>query len=327
MVAAMKGIYRQARGYNRGRRLSERKSVNLLVIHSAEGARTVADLGAWFARTTSGSSHAGVDSAGNYGQYVNYGDTAWTNPPLNQESDTLETCAFARWSRKQWLANPKMLEATAHWIAWRATQRRIPLRVLTTAQVKAGYAGVCDHDAVSKAFRASDHWDVGANFPWDVVMKRAKEIAGVGGSKPSKSNRTVYTVRKGDTLSAIAKKHDLSVSDLAKTNGIKDKDVINIGQKLVLKSAKKKDVGVSGRYPLPSSHYYSTPARSRSNHSGYYSSDRPAIALIQREVGVKADGQYGPNTRRAVIKWQRANGVAADGVVGPRTWARMRTVG
>ncbi len=43
------------------------------------------------------------------------------------------------------------------------------------------------------------------------------------------------------------------------------------------------------------------------------------VAAVQRRLGLKADGVYGPRTRRAVKRFQRRNGLAADGVVGPAT--------
>jgi lysozyme len=46
---------------------------------------------------------------------------------------------------------------------------------------------------------------------------------------------TTYTVKKGDTLSFIAKNHKTTVKSLVSLNGIKDPDKIYIGQKLRLK--------------------------------------------------------------------------------------------
>lgn len=43
-----------------------------------------------------------------------------------------------------------------------------------------------------------------------------------------------YTVQAGDTLTKIAKAHGTSVSELAKQNGIKDINKIEIGQELSL---------------------------------------------------------------------------------------------
>lgn len=45
-------------------------------------------------------------------------------------------------------------------------------------------------------------------------------------------NKGNYTVKKGDTLSGIAKRFNVKVDDLVKWNGIKDKNLIRIGQVL-----------------------------------------------------------------------------------------------
>lgn len=46
-------------------------------------------------------------------------------------------------------------------------------------------------------------------------------------------------------------------------------------------------------------------------------------ALIQKTVGVTADGKFGNATKTAVKEWQRANGLTADGCVGSATWKKM----
>lgn len=49
----------------------------------------------------------------------------------------------------------------------------------------------------------------------------------------SESNKTtIYTVKKGDTLSAIAKKYNTTVNELAKINNIKNVNLIYPGQKI-----------------------------------------------------------------------------------------------
>lgn len=51
--------------------------------------------------------------------------------------------------------------------------------------------------------------------------------------------------------------------------------------------------------------------------------DDDRIRRIQRAVGVKVDGIYGPATAAAVATWQRAHGLCADRIVGPITAAAM----
>lgn len=60
-------------------------------------------------------------------------------------------------------------------------------------------------------------------------------------SAPSDSSVEVYMVKKGDTLSKIGAKFGVSVSDLVKWNGIKDPDLIKIGQKIEIKAPATND--------------------------------------------------------------------------------------
>jgi cell wall-associated NlpC family hydrolase len=44
-----------------------------------------------------------------------------------------------------------------------------------------------------------------------------------------------------------------------------------------------------------------------------------AVARVQRALGIRADGIFGPQTRRAVRAYQARHGLLVDGIVGPRT--------
>ncbi|MFC3016125.1 peptidoglycan-binding domain-containing protein [Virgibacillus litoralis] len=47
------------------------------------------------------------------------------------------------------------------------------------------------------------------------------------------------------------------------------------------------------------------------------------VERIQRAVGVKPDGIYGPITEAAVRDYQLRHGLQIDGIVGPETWNVM----
>src|SRR4051794_597742 len=49
----------------------------------------------------------------------------------------------------------------------------------------------------------------------------------------------------------------------------------------------------------------------------------PAVVAIQRQVGVAADGIFGPITRAGVERFQRAHGLGVSGIVDARTWAAL----
>ena len=48
-----------------------------------------------------------------------------------------------------------------------------------------------------------------------------------------------------------------------------------------------------------------------------------AVVVLQRDLHIAADGDFGAQTKRAVIAFQRRHHLTADGVVGARTWAAL----
>jgi hypothetical protein len=49
------------------------------------------------------------------------------------------------------------------------------------------------------------------------------------------------------------------------------------------------------------------------------------VRAWQRELGVVADGAFGPNTELATKQWQAAHGVEVDGIVHPAMWATAQS--
>jgi hypothetical protein len=77
----------------------------------------------------------------------------------------------ANYTREEWLdagSRPYIRQA-AEWIVDKARVHNIPLHRITESEMAAGRSGFCDHWTASKAFKKSDHTDVGLAFPWDVL--------------------------------------------------------------------------------------------------------------------------------------------------------------
>lgn len=67
-----------------------------------------------------------------------------------------------------------------------------------------------------------------AGYDYNAVQNKVNEIL--------HSKKTItYTVKKGDTLNGIAKKHNTTVDKLVKDNNIKDPNMIYVNQKLIIK--------------------------------------------------------------------------------------------
>jgi hypothetical protein len=148
--------------------------VRLIVVHTAEGARTIEELGNFFASSSSGvSSHTGIDDkAGVIGEYVKRGNKAWTAAGANPVAVQTELCAFASWSAAEWATHPNMLENCAKWIAEEAAAFGIPITKLTPAQAQGSGRGVCQHADLGSW--GGGHWDCGGAFPIDDVLDMAR---------------------------------------------------------------------------------------------------------------------------------------------------------
>lgn len=149
-------------------------SVRLIVVHTAEGARTIEELGNFFASSSAGvSSHTGADDKKNIvGEYVKRGNKAWTQGNANPVAVSIELCAFAKWSTAEWDKHPNMLKNCADWIAEEAKYFGIPITKLSSSQAQGSGRGVCDHNALGSW--GGGHWDCGSGFPMDRVLNMAR---------------------------------------------------------------------------------------------------------------------------------------------------------
>lgn len=70
-----------------------------------------------------------------------------------------------------------------------------------------------------------------AGYDYETVQAEVNKQLGI----TSSSSTTTHTVKRGDTLTAIAKKYGTTVSKIASDNNIKNANVIYVGQKLTIK--------------------------------------------------------------------------------------------
>lgn len=130
---------------------------------------------------------------------------------------------------------------------------------------------------------------------------------------------SAYKVRSGDTLGAIAARYNTSVNTLASLNGIKNKNLIRVGQQIQLPGAS------GGSSSKPS---VTIPSGDLKRGMSGTAVKNLQEALVKFGAMSRADmntgpGTFGPRTEAAVRRFQASHGVSATGYFGPLTRAAM----
>lgn len=171
--------------------------VRLIVLHTAEGARTIESLGGFFASSSAGvSSHVGADDKVNtVGEYVKRPGKAWTQGNFNSAAVSIELCGFASWSLGEWTDNHhNMLTNCARWIAEEAAYFDIPIKRLSPSEAQGGGTGVCQHVDLGAA--GGGHHDCGSGFPMDMVLDMARGGGVSSGPEPIGEADMIHAVVK-----------------------------------------------------------------------------------------------------------------------------------
>jgi hypothetical protein len=161
-------------------------TVRLIVIHTAEGSKTIESLGNYFASSSSGvSSQTGADDKVNtVGEYVKRGNKAWTQGNANPVACSIEACGFAAWSNAEWMNNhANMLNNIAQWVKEEAAAFGIPIVKLNASQAQGSGRGVCQH--IDLGSWGGGHVDCGSGFPMDHVLSMASGGAPTAPAAPT----------------------------------------------------------------------------------------------------------------------------------------------
>ncbi|MFH8569364.1 peptidoglycan-binding protein [Streptomyces sp. NPDC017993] len=146
-------------------------------------------------------------------------------------------------------------------------------------------------------------------------------------TKEKATQDTYYVVKSGDTLGAIAQHYGTTVKQLQVWNNIRDVNVIQIGQRLLVKRTQQPDPGPQG--PTPGCEPFPGKA--------FFASmpNDPIIGRMADRLIEEGCSSYtgDPGTwwsdahRQSYSKWQRKlgfSGADADGMPGQVSWNRLR---
>lgn len=159
--------------------------------------------------------------------------------------------------------------------------------------------------------------------------------------EPAAPTGDIYIVKKGDTLSKIAKAYKTTVAELVDLNNLTNPNRIEIGQRIVVAEtgpseeeklkAFVRDIqsvigavtdGIAGPETLSKTPTLS--AKTNRKHAAVKIVQKRLKELGYAEVG-DADGIAGPRFTSAVAAFQQDNGCTVDGIISARnkTWKKL----
>jgi len=156
----------------------------LIVLHDTEGTETAAATAAYFMNPAAkAAAHITVDGSGATYRSVEDSSVAWHANAVNPYSLGIEMAApkgAYAWSRAEWLRHERLLETAAERVAQWCRRWNLPVKFVDAEGLKAGRKGITTHEAVTKAFGASDHMDPGSRFPMEDFLRRvARHLAAI----------------------------------------------------------------------------------------------------------------------------------------------------
>lgn len=214
--------------------------IDTITIHCVVGQCTVETLGNIFAPTSSqASSNYGVGTDGKIGMYVEEKDRSWCSSSAANDNRAV-TIEVASDTKHPYAVNDRAFAALLDLVTDICKRNGIKKLVWSTKKA--------DRMNHKNGCNMTVHRDyANKSCPGDYLYNRHGEIAaevnrrlGVTDTAPDAGagqGVTVYTVKKGDTLSAIAAKHGTTYQKIAAYNGIKNPNVIRVGQKIKIPTA------------------------------------------------------------------------------------------
>lgn len=214
--------------------------IDTITIHCVVGQCTVETLGNIFAPTSrQASSNYGVGTDGKIGMYVEEKDRSWCSSSAANDNRAV-TIEVASDTKHPYAVNDRAFAALLDLVTDICKRNGIKKLVWSTKNA--------DRMNHKNGCNMTVHRDyANKSCPGDYLYNRHGEIAaevnrrlGVTDTAPDAGagqGVTVYTVKKGDTLSAIAAKHGTTYQKIAAYNGIKNPNVIRVGQKIKIPTA------------------------------------------------------------------------------------------
>lgn len=282
-----------------------RDIIGIHTMEAPEGSQTAENVANYF-KNVNASAHWCVDDNSRV-RVVNDNDTAWTLPGANSRSLNIELAGYAKQKSADWQDEYSidMLEIAAVCAAEWCIKYDIPVRRLSSEQIRNGSKGFAGHVDVNVVYKQSSHWDPGPAFPWNYFLDRVRaQIAEIrGGDKPSvrpKPPKPTYN-NLGYSTDWIEKQQE----KLRKLGYKVTPDGLRGQETIAAVKAFQKEVGllVDG-IPGPDT---AKALDRRIDAKAPASSKRPDCTGLQRAVRAKQDNMWGVATDRHLYALRAAS--------------------
>jgi hypothetical protein len=198
------------------------RDIDLIVIHdmeAPEGPRTAENVAEYFRKGERRASCHWCFDENSAVRSVADEDVAYHAPGANHNGLGYEHAGYARQTRAEWLdrASTDCLRISARQAAKDCKKYKIPIKFVNANTLRAGNArGITTHHEVSQAFRRSDHWDPGPNFPMDKYLLWVFEI---NGSVPTTNEEEELVGAKEDIIKEVNASIYKAIAALQKNRG------------------------------------------------------------------------------------------------------------
>lgn len=214
------------------------RKIDTITIHCVVGQCSVETLGNIFAPTSrQASSNYGVGTDGKIGMYVEEKDRSWcsSNAANDHRAITIEVASD---TKHPYAVNDKAFAALLDLVTDICKRNGIKKLLWRGDKALIGQ--------IQKQNMTVHRWFANKACPGDYLYNRHGEIAAevnrrlgaaVEKDEEVKTDEIAYTVKRGDTLSAIAAKYGTTYQKIAAHNGITNPNLISVGQKIKIPTA------------------------------------------------------------------------------------------
>ena len=195
--------------------------IQKITIHHTAGIASVEGLGNLFIKNES-SANYGIGSDGRVGMYVEESNRAWTSSNRDNDMQAITIEVSNDGGAPDWHVSDKVMNKLIDLCVDICKRNNID---------KLNYTGTKDGNLTMHSMFAN------TECPGPYLKSKFSEIAKRVNEKLNSTTQKEYVVKSGDTLYTIANAHNTTIKVIALANNIKNINLINVGQKLIIPSA------------------------------------------------------------------------------------------